>query len=167
MMAVTAPTGSCWGATTVYHCVMPPLLRWRADFPPVTDALLAAATSAAARLVYADDTWMYGRVTGPMTEDLPHRPVSDKGVLRAWLAERVLAAHSSGQVATVIGRAPELYGPTVESLLGRNLFGPTVEKGRVLWVGDLDQPLGRTLGWADALREAGIEGPNTGRGSKV
>jgi nucleoside-diphosphate-sugar epimerase len=30
----------------------------------------------------------------------------------------------------------------VESVLGRNLFGPTVEKGRVLWVGDLDQPLG-------------------------
>lgn len=55
---LTALTAACRGARVVHHCVMPPLLRWRADFPPVTDALLAAAASAGARLVYADDTWM-------------------------------------------------------------------------------------------------------------
>jgi len=77
-----------------------------------------------------------------MTEDLPSRPVSNKGVLRAWLAERVLAAHARGQVRTVIGRAPELYGPQVESVLGRNIFAPALAKGRALWVGELDQPLG-------------------------
>jgi nucleoside-diphosphate-sugar epimerase len=85
---------------------------------------------------------MYGRVNGPMSEQQPWRPVSDKGVLRAWLAERVLMAHASGQVRTVIGRAPELYGPGVESVLGRNLFGPVLGRGRAVWVGEMDQPLG-------------------------
>jgi nucleoside-diphosphate-sugar epimerase len=63
-------------------------------------------------------------------------------VLRAWLAERVLAAHHRGQVQTVIGRAPELYGPVVESVLGRNIFSPALSGGRAVWVGDMDQPLG-------------------------
>jgi len=30
-----------------------------------------------------------------MTEELPYRPISNTGVLRVWLAERVLAAHTS------------------------------------------------------------------------
>lgn len=131
----------CRGAGVVYNTVNVPFTQWRESFPAAVDGVLAGARAAGATMVFADDTWMYGRVTGPMTEDLPHRPVSDKGVLRAWLAERVLAAYSSGQVATVIGRAPELYGPTVESLLGRNLFGSALTHGPALWVGDLDQPL--------------------------
>jgi hypothetical protein len=110
-------------------------------FPAVVDATLAGARAADARLVFVDDTWMYGRVSAPMTEELPYRPVSDKGVLRAWLAERVLAAHARGDVRTVIGRGPELYGPAVESVLGRNLFGQAVADRRAFWVGAMDQPL--------------------------
>jgi nucleoside-diphosphate-sugar epimerase len=132
----------CRGAGVVYNAVNVPFQRWRESFPAAVDGVLAGARAAGARMVFVDDTWMYGRVSGPMTEDLPYRPVSNKGVLRAWLAERVLAAHASGQVRTVIGRAPELYGPAVESVLGRNVFGPALTRGPALWVGDLDQPLG-------------------------
>ncbi|HYH24926.1 MAG TPA: NAD-dependent epimerase/dehydratase family protein [Blastococcus sp.] len=132
----------CLGAGVVYNAVNVPFVQWRESFPAAVDGVLAGARAADARMVFVDDTWMYGRVSGPMTEDLPYRPVSHKGVLRAWLAERVLAAHTSGQVRTVIGRAPELYGPAVESVLGSNLFGPAVGKGPALWVGEMDQPLG-------------------------
>ena len=132
----------CRGAGVVYNAVNVPFVQWRERFPAAVDGVLAGARAADARMVFVDDTWMYGRVSGPMTEDLPHRPVSHKGVLRAWLAERVLAAHASGSVRTVVGRAPELYGPAVESVLGRNLFGPAAGKGPALWVGDMDQPLG-------------------------
>ena len=132
----------CRGAGVVYNAVNVPFLQWREKFPAAVDGVLAGARAADARMVFVDDTWMYGRVDRPMTEDLPHRPVSNKGVLRAWLAERVLAAHTSGQVRTVIGRAPELYGPAVESVLGRNVFGPAVGRGPAVWVGELDQPLG-------------------------
>lgn len=133
---------ACRGAAVVYNAVNVPFRQWRESFPAAVDGVLAGARSADARMVFVDDTWMYGRVSAPMTEDLPHRPVSDKGVLRAWLAERVLAAHARGDVRTVIGRAPELYGPGVESVLGRNIFGPALTRGVALWVGELDQPLG-------------------------
>ncbi len=132
----------CRGAGVVYNAVNVPFLQWRERFPVAVDGVLAGAGAADARMVFVDDTWMYGRVTGPMTEELPYRPVSNKGVLRAWLAERVLAAHTSGRVRTVIGRAPELYGPAVESVLGKGLFGPALAGGRALWVGQMDQPLG-------------------------
>jgi nucleoside-diphosphate-sugar epimerase len=131
----------CRGSGVVYNAVNPPFRQWLEAFPAAVDGVLAGAQAADARMVFVDDTWMYGRTTGPMTEDLPYRPVSNKGVLRAWLAERVLAAHESGRVRTAIGRAPELYGPAVESLLGRNLFAPAVRGGRALWIGELEQPL--------------------------
>ena len=132
----------CRGADVVFNAVNFPFRQWRERFPRAVDSVLAAAGAAGALMVFVDDTWMYGRVSAPMTEDLPYRPVSTKGVLRAWLAERVLAAHSSGQVRTVIGRAPELYGPRVVSVLGRNLFGPALGRGPAWWVGELNQPLG-------------------------
>jgi len=131
----------CRGAGVVYNAVNPPFHRWLEDFPAAVDGVLVGAQAADARMVFVDDTWMYGRVSGPMTEDLPHRPISNKGVLRAWLAERVLAAHTSGRVRVAIGRAPELYGPAVESLLGRNVFGAALSRGRALWVGKMDEPL--------------------------
>ncbi len=92
----------------------------------MTEGIIEGAAAAGARLVFADDTWMYGKVNGPMTEDLPPRPVSGKGVLRAWLAEMLLRAHEGGKVRATIGRAAELYGPGVQSLLGRNLFVPAL-----------------------------------------
>jgi nucleoside-diphosphate-sugar epimerase len=155
----------CSGAAVVYNAVNVPFTQWRSDFPPAIDGVLAGAGAADARMVFADDTWMYGRVSGPMSEALPYRPVSNKGVLRAWLAERVLAAHHSGQVRTVIGRAPELYGPTVESVLGRNLFGPAAGRGIAVWVGALDLPLGPMLidDFAHGLVELGEQEAALGR----
>jgi nucleoside-diphosphate-sugar epimerase len=132
---------ACAGAAVVYNCVNPPFGRWRELFPAAVDGVLAGAAAADAVVVFADDTWMYGRVTAPMTEDTPYRPVSGKGVLRAWLAERVLAAHARGHVRTVIGRAGELFGPNVESVLARNLFAPALRGRTTRWFGRLDQPL--------------------------
>ncbi|WP_232663775.1 NAD-dependent epimerase/dehydratase family protein [Pseudonocardia sp. TRM90224] len=131
----------CAGADVVYHCVNPPFERWRSVFPVATRALIEAAGAAGARLVFADDTWMYGEVDGPMREDTPHRPVSEKGVLRAWLAEMLLGAHARGEVEVVIGRAPELYGPNVESLLGAAIFAAAVKGKTARWPGALDLPL--------------------------
>jgi nucleoside-diphosphate-sugar epimerase len=135
----------CRGAAVVYHCAMPPFRRWVELFPPMMEAVIEGASSAEAKLVFADDTWMYGKVECPMTEDLPHRPVSGKGVLRAWLAEMLLRAHDRGTVRATIGRAGELYGPAVESLLGRNLFGAALKGKKARFIGDPDVPLTPTF----------------------
>jgi nucleoside-diphosphate-sugar epimerase len=66
---------ACRGASVVYHCAMPTLGKWVELFPPMMEAVIEGAASAGAKLVFADDTWMYGKPEGPMTEDLPYRPV--------------------------------------------------------------------------------------------
>jgi nucleoside-diphosphate-sugar epimerase len=53
----------------------------------------------------------------------------------------VLAAHHRGDVRVVIGRAGELFGPGVESVLARNLFAAALRDRPARWFGRLDQPL--------------------------
>lgn len=157
-----ALTGACRGAAVVHHCVMPVLARWTEQFPVVTDALVDAASAVGARLVYADDTWMYGRVRGPMTEDTPWRPVSGKGVLRAWIAERLLHAAAAGRLRVSVVRAGELYGPGVRSLVAGNVFAAALRGRTVHWLGDPDLPLTPTFvdDFARALAVVGREDPS-------
>ncbi len=132
---------ACAGAQVVYHCAMPPIDRWLEVFPVMTDTLIEAAAAAGARLVYADDTWMYGRVDQPMTEETPDRPVSRHGVLRAWLAERIRHAAAAGRLPVSIVRAGELYGPGVRSMVAANVFAAARRGRSVHWLGDPDLPL--------------------------
>ena len=134
-------TAALEGVDVVYHCVMPTFARWQADFPRMTRAIADAAGKAGARLVFADDTWMYGKVEGLISERTPENPVSHKGVLRAWLAEMLLTSHFRGDVPVVIGRASELYGPGVGSLLGANFLGAIAKGKRPLYIGDPDLPI--------------------------
>lgn len=140
-----AMRAACAGARAVYNAVNPPFDRWRELFPAAVRGTIEGTAAAGAVLVFADDTWMYGRVDAPMTETTPVRPVSHRGVLRAWLADTVLAAHARGTVRAVIGRAGELYGPGVESLLGRNLVGAAAAGRPAVWVGDPDRPITPTF----------------------
>lgn len=129
------------GASVVYHCAMPRFDRWQSEFPRITRAIIAAAAATGARVVFADDTWMYGKVDGFISERTAENPVSNKGVLRAWLGEMLLAAHHRGDVEVAIGRAPELFGPHVGSLLNASFLGAAARGKRALYIGDPDLPL--------------------------
>ena len=168
----------CGGADAIYHCALPPMDAWLPTYVDLATSLISAAGYVGARLVYADDTWMYGKVDGPMREDSPIRPVAYKGALRALVAEMISAAHMRGQTETVIGRAGELYGPRVVSLVASNVFAAALTGRRAVWPGDPDMPItptyigdfGRAL--ADLGQRAGVGGevfhvpvaaPTTGR----
>jgi nucleoside-diphosphate-sugar epimerase len=132
---------ACQGATVVYHCVQPPYQRWAAEFPPLTQSIADATAAAGARLVYADNLYAYGPVDGPITEDLPAQPTTNKGRIRALMAERLLAAHRSGTLQVAIARSSDYYGPGgANSVVGDILFGAAVEGKRARWMGRVDLP---------------------------
>jgi nucleoside-diphosphate-sugar epimerase len=132
---------ACAGATVVYHCVQPPYQRWAAEFPPLTQSIADGAAAAGARLVYADNLYAYGPVHGPITEDLPAQPTTNKGRIRAVMAERLLAAHRSGTLQVAIGRSSDYYGPGgANSVVGDILFGAAVKGNRARWLGRMDLP---------------------------
>jgi nucleoside-diphosphate-sugar epimerase len=132
---------ACQGAAVVYHCAQPPYQRWAAQFPPLTQRIADAAAAAGARLVYADNLYAYGPVHGPLTEDLPWLATTNKGRVRARMAERLLAAHRSGTLQVAIARSSDYYGPGgANSVVGDVLFGAAATGNRARWLGRLDVP---------------------------
>ena len=141
------------GAAVVYHAVNVPYPQWQEKLPRILKVTSEAAAHAGARLIYADNLYMYGRVDGPMTEETPYEPVSRKGALRARLADELMAAHRDGRMRAAIGRASDFYGPgPLNAVAGERLFGAVLEGKKAMWVGDLDAP--HTLTYVEDFAKA-------------
>jgi nucleoside-diphosphate-sugar epimerase len=141
---VGVPEGArraCEGAAVVYHCAQPPYTKWAELFRPMTDAILAGAAAAGAKLVFADNLYVYGPPDGPMTEDTPQRAQGKKAGVRIEMANALLRAHTDGRLRVTIGRASDYYGPRgTTSTVGENIMKPLLRDKRVRWLGSLDQP---------------------------
>jgi nucleoside-diphosphate-sugar epimerase len=145
---VATPDGSraaCAGAAVVHHCAQPAYHRWAQEFPTMNEAVIAGASAAGAKLVFADNLYMYTPpAAGPLTEDAPQRPTSRKGAVRKALADRLLEVHRAGAVRVAIGRASDYYGPgATTSAAGETVFGAVLAGKTVRWPGRVDVP--RTL----------------------
>lgn len=134
---------ACRGAQVIYHCAKAPYTKWPEQFPPITQGIIEAAAAAQAKLIYADNLYMYGdaAVSAPLTEELPNRATSRKGITRAQMANSVLEAHRRGMVQAAIGRAPDFYGPGVlDSALGTRVFAAALAGRPAEVLGNLDAP---------------------------
>jgi nucleoside-diphosphate-sugar epimerase len=129
----------CRGAAVVYNCANVLYTDWAEKFPPIMDGVIAGAAAAGAKLVFADNLYMYGKVTGLITEDLPYAATTRKGRVRARLADTLMAAHRAGVVRAAIGRASDFYGPgAVNSAAGDLTMRPLLEGKKAMWAGSLD-----------------------------
>ncbi len=129
------------GAAVVYHCVNPGYTQWPQLLPAVSRSILAAAEAAGAKLVYADNLYAYGRVDGPLREDLAEAATGRKGRTRVEVAAELREAHAAGRARVAIARASDYFGPGgLSSVAGESAFGRTVGGGRPIWPGRLDQP---------------------------
>lgn len=130
------------GAAALYNAVNPAYHRWATDWPPVADALLAAAERTGAVLVTMSNLYGYGRPSGPMTPHTPLAATDVKGRVRARMWLDALAAHEAGRARVTEARAADFVGPQApgdHSHLVRQL--PALAKGRRAYVvGDPDVP---------------------------
>jgi nucleoside-diphosphate-sugar epimerase len=108
------------GADAVYNCANPAYTKWATDWPPIANALLAAAEASGAVLATTGNLYIYGPVTAPMTEQSPMRPSSKKGAIRAKMWQDALDAHRAGRVRALevrgsdyLGNAPSLFSMLV------------------------------------------------------
>lgn len=86
------------------------LAVWRRDWPVIVDNVIEACRIHDTHLVFLDNVYAYGRVSGTMTEETPIRPTSRKGQVRAELLARFTAAQTHGLEVT-IARSADFYGP--------------------------------------------------------
>ena len=118
---------ACEGAAVVYHCAQPPYTKWPELFPPMTQAILDGAAAAGAKLVFADNLYVYGPPDGPMTEHTPQRAHGKKGRTRIEMADALLRAHADGRLRVTIGRSSDYYGPRgTGSTAGDNIMKPAL-----------------------------------------
>jgi nucleoside-diphosphate-sugar epimerase len=132
---------ACQGASVVYHCVNLPYEKWSKGLPPIMDNLIDATSAVNARLVYADNLYVYGSVQDPMTEDLPLRPTTRKSRARSLLAYKLHEAAKKGKLLSMTVRASDLYGPGVlNSITNELVFTPMLAGKKAMWRGSLDAP---------------------------
>jgi nucleoside-diphosphate-sugar epimerase len=131
---------ACAGAAVVYHCVQPRYTRWAEEFPALNATIVAAVTEAGAKLVVADNLYMYGPISGPISETSPQEPQSKKGRLRKQLAASILAAGENHGLRVTIGRASDYFGPGgTHSVAGMLVTGALAGK-TVRWPANADLP---------------------------
>nr|MBA2679848.1 NAD-dependent epimerase/dehydratase family protein [Ktedonobacteraceae bacterium] len=136
------------GASVIYLCTNPAYNKWAELFPPMLKGAIAGASASNAKLVFADNLYVYAPTSKPMTEDLPYAPITRKGKVRVQMDETLMAAHANGTVRAAIGRASNYYGPDApNSNIGDRFFKALLAGKPVEWMGKLDLP--HTLSFTD------------------
>ncbi|GAA4023827.1 NAD-dependent epimerase/dehydratase family protein [Allokutzneria multivorans] len=127
-------------AVALYSCAGPAYHRWPTDWPPLGAALVDAAEASGAVLVTTGNLYGYGQVDVPMTEDLPLRPNSVKGEVRASLWKAQLAAHEAGRIRTAEVRGSDYLGAGALSPFSALVLPKVVAGRRASIPADLDAP---------------------------
>ncbi len=110
-------------ASVVYQCAAGRYSKWPELLPPLMDGVIEGASAVGARVIYGDNLYAYGPVRGPLTEDLPSRPVGSNGRTRARVAEVLTEAHANEKVRAAIGRGSDFFGPhALNSTVGERVF---------------------------------------------
>jgi nucleoside-diphosphate-sugar epimerase len=108
---------------------------WQEMWPRIMGNTIEACKRAGARLVFFDNVYMYGRVSGPMTEETPFNPCSKKGEIRARTASTLIAEWKSGALTGLIARAADFYGPGARNGVPNLLvFEPLARKKKASWL---------------------------------
>jgi len=127
------------GAAVIYQCAQPAYYDWVEKFPALQKAILEAAAASGAKLIVGENLYMYGQFTGSLKEDSPLAPNTQKGKVRAQMAQAVLDAHAAGRVRAAIGRASDFFGPDDTALTGYAIQ-PAVEGKTINLMGSTSQP---------------------------
>jgi nucleoside-diphosphate-sugar epimerase len=143
------------GSTSVVNALNPSQYwKWDELWPPMAAAALTAAESSGAHLVTVGNLYVYGQVTGPMTESTPLAPNGHKGELRAQMWTDALALHEAGRVRVTEVRGSDYIGRGMDaqSFANSQVVKPALS-GRRPWlvVGVADAPHTWTNG-ADVSR---------------
>jgi nucleoside-diphosphate-sugar epimerase len=131
---------ACAGAAVVYHAAQPRYDRWAEEFPALNQSIVTAVTGAGAKLVFADNLYMYGPVTGPIGEECPQEPSSRKGRVRKGLADSLLAASEGDGLRVTIGRASDYFGPGGTGSVAGMMVAAAVAGKPVRWPANADLP---------------------------
>jgi len=104
---------------------------WRELWPRIMNNVIEACKRSNAKLIFFDNVYMYGKVSGPMTEETPFNPCSKKGEIRARIATTLLNEIKAGTLKAMIARSADFYGPNTLTSVANILVFDKFAKGTV------------------------------------
>jgi nucleoside-diphosphate-sugar epimerase len=126
-------------ATIAFSTAQPAYHRWVEEFPALQASIVAAARDADVALIVVENLYGYGPHDGPLTEDLPMRPTTRKGTVRAGMWQSLLDASTRGELQMAAVRASDFVGPGIEgSAFGTRFFEPLRRGKPAQTIGALD-----------------------------
>jgi nucleoside-diphosphate-sugar epimerase len=84
---------------------------WKDQWPKIMKNTIDACINVNAKLIFFDNVYMYGKVTGKMIETTPFNPCSRKGEVRAKVAMMLENEIGKNNINAIIARSADLYGP--------------------------------------------------------
>ena len=126
------------GSSTIFNCAAPPYDQWHTHSSALASAVLQAATTSRVDYVMLGNLYGYGLVDVPMTEDLPLRPQTRKGILRADIWAEAKAAHDTGRIRVTEVRASDFIGRGATSVFTKMVAPRVVARKPVWFPADLD-----------------------------
>ncbi len=110
---------------------------WQRDWPRVMQHTIDACKKHQAKLVFFDNVYAYGLVSGKMTEDTPYNPISKKGEVRAKIATQLLEEVKAKNLSAMIVRGADFYGPGATLSLTHATVSERLIAGKgPQWIGD-------------------------------
>ena len=108
---------------------------WAELWPRIMANTIEACKRAAAKLIFFDNVYMYGKVNGPMSEETPFQPCSKKGEIRARIATSLMNEWKSGALTAMIARSADFYGPDTRNGVPNILvFEPFARHRKASWL---------------------------------
>jgi nucleoside-diphosphate-sugar epimerase len=127
--------------TAIYFCAQPAYHRWPEEFPALHQGAIELAARASTKLIVAENLYGYGPVAAAMTEEMPLRPNTRKGVVRAQMHETLMQAYGRGKIQVAVARGSDFFGPFVAgSAVGSRAFRAVIAGKAVEYNGDADFP---------------------------
>jgi nucleoside-diphosphate-sugar epimerase len=107
---------------------------WREQWPIIMKNVIKACKKHQAKLVFFDNMYCYDPAyVGHLTEESPVNPQSQKGKVRAGIAQMILDEIHSGNLNAMIVRSADFYGPNAklsflhEAVINRMKAGKTAQ----------------------------------------
>ena len=108
---------------------------WRKLWPVIMRNVIDACKKNNSKLVFFDNLYLYGKVTGWMTEETPVNPCSKKGEVRAAIAKMLMDEVNQGNIVALIVRSADFYGPnTPLSFVSVMLFDNLAKGKKAQWM---------------------------------
>ena len=115
---------------------------WKQAWPKIMTNVINACKANGTKLIFFDNVYMYGKVSGMMTEATPFNPISKKGEIRATIATQLLNEIKADNIKAMIARSADFYGPVGFSMSAPNMlvFGNLRKGKKAQWLMNAKAP---------------------------